>query len=174
MILKKLEEIILFSLGKNPTRLKGIDNNLYAPNDFEDDLQGVNDTSDTNFCIINLIKTKAAPLSILNKEKCFTSNYIICEMDSKVLDPWYLCYEFNEGKSFEQQISMYHQGTTLSVKKLSIKSIGELKIKLIDIKKQRQIGEIYRKLIIQKRLMQKQIENYNNFTLQIIGKIEED
>ena len=35
---------------------------------------------------------------------------------------------------------MYHQGTTLSVKKLNIKTIGELKIILPDIEKQRTIG----------------------------------
>lgn len=134
----------------------------------------MNDTSSVSACVINLIKTKSAPLSEVNKDKCFTSNFLLCEFDPAVLDPWYLCYEFNEGKNFEQQISMHQQGTTLCVKKLNLKSIGELRINLIDIKKQRQIGEMYRKLIIQKELMRKQIDNYNDFTLEIIRRIEED
>ena len=134
----------------------------------------MNDTSNVSACVINLIKTKSAPLSEVNKDKCFTSNFLLCEFDPEMLDPWYLCYEFNEGKNFEQQISMHQQGTTLCVKKLNLKSIGELRINLIDIKKQKQIGEMYRKLIIQKELMKKQIDNYNDFTLEIIRRIEED
>ena len=69
---------------------------------------------------------------------------------------------------------MFHQGTTLSVKKLNVKTIGELKIRLPDIDKQRKIGELYRQSLIQNRLMIKQAEDIKNLTLTIIRKIEED
>lgn len=58
-----------------------------------------------------------------------------CEFDNRKIFPWYFCYQFNEGKEFEQQIEMYHQGTTLNVKKLNIKTIGQLKIFLPEIQK---------------------------------------
>ena len=69
---------------------------------------------------------------------------------------------------------MYHQGTTLSVKKLNVKIIGELKINLPDIEKQKAIGQLYRQSIIQKDLLLKQAEENNNFIMTVIRKIEED
>lgn len=78
-------------------------------------------------CIINLIISKALPTSVETMDKCLTSNFLKCEFDELVLDKWYLCFKFNEGRKVEQQIAMYHQGTTSSVKKLNIKTIGELK-----------------------------------------------
>lgn len=69
---------------------------------------------------------------------------------------------------------MYHQGTTLSVKKLNVKIIGELKINLPDIKKQKSIGQLYRQSIVQNDLLLKQAEEKNNFIMTVIRKIEED
>ena len=69
---------------------------------------------------------------------------------------------------------MFHQGTTLSVKKLNVKTIGELKIRLPEIEKQRVIGELYRRSLIQNRLRIKQAEDMNNLALALIRKIEED
>ena len=69
---------------------------------------------------------------------------------------------------------MFHQGTTLSVKKLNVKTVGELKIKLPDIEKQRKIGELYRQSLIQNRLMKKQAEAIRDLLLLTIRKIEEE
>lgn len=69
---------------------------------------------------------------------------------------------------------MYHQGTTLSVKKLNIKTIGELKIFLPDIKKQMLIGNIYRQSIIQNDLMIRQAEDIKEFTMALIRRMEEN
>lgn len=174
MVLRNLGDIMIFSLGKNPTRIKEQDVSLYLPENFEDDLYCLNKQNDKSECIINLIKSKAAPISTNNGNKCLTSNFLKCEFDGKILDKWYFCYQFNEGKDLEQQITMYHQGTTLSVKKLNVKIIGELKIKLLEIGKQRKIGEIYRQSLIQNRLMLRQAEEVRNVTLSVLRKIEED
>lgn len=171
---KNLDEIICFTLGKNVTRLKNSGGDIYTPDDFEKDLHSINHTSEKAGCIINLIRSKASPLSKETQDKCITSNFLLCSFDTQCLDPWYFCYQFNEGKSFEQQISMYHQGNTLSVKKLNIKSVGELKIQLLDIEKQRLIGNIYRQSIIQMDLMKQQADNINNLAMEAIRKITED
>lgn len=171
---KNLDEIITFTLGKNVTRLKNQGDDIYTPDDFEKDLHSINNTSEKPDCIINLIRSKASPLSTETRGKCITSNFLLCSFEAEVLDPWYFCYQFNEGKSFEQQISMYHQGNTLSVKKLNIKSIGELKIQLIDINKQKLIGNVYKQSIIQNDLMNRQAENTMKLALETIRKIEED
>lgn len=174
MEIKNLGDVIKFSLGKNPTRIKEQELSLYSPENFENDLYCISEHDDRSECIINLIKSKAAPVSLDNEDKCITSNFLKCEFDGRILDKWYFCYQFNEGKDFEQQIAMFHQGTTLSVKKLNVKTIGELKIRLPDIEKQRKIGEIYRQSLIQNRLMLKQAEEIKNLTLTILRKIEED
>ena len=171
---KSLDEIITFTLGKNVTRLKNQGDDIYTPDDFEKDLHSINNNSEQSDCIINLIRSKASPLSTETRGKCITSNFLLCSFEAEVLDPWYFCYQFNEGKSFEQQISMYHQGNTLSVKKLNIKSIGELKIQLIDINKQKLIGNVYKQSIIQNDLMNRQAENIMKLALETIRKIEED
>lgn len=174
MEIKSLGEIIIFSLGKNPTRIKEQETMIYSPENFENDLYCISKHSNSSECIINLIKSKAAPVSMDNEDKCFTSNFLKCEFDGQKLDKWYFCYQFNEGKDFEQQIAMFHQGTTLSVKKLNVKTVGELKIKLPDIEKQRKIGELYRQSLIQNRLMKKQAEDIRDLLLLTIRKIEEE
>ena len=171
---KELGNVINFTLGKNPTRIKEQELCLYSPEDFERDLYGISEQDSSSKCIINLIKSKAAPMSVDTKGKCITSNFLKCEFDGQMLDKWYFCYQFNEGRDFEQQIAMFHQGTTLSVKKLNVKIIGELKIRLPDIEKQRKIGELYRQYLIQNRLLLKQAQEMKNLTLAVIRKIEED
>ena len=169
-----LNEIIQFTLGKNPTRIREQADELYTPEDFEKDLHCINSTKEGMGCIINLIKSKCSPISDQTETKCITSNFLRCDFDSEKIYSWYFCYQFNEGKGFEQQIEMYHQGTTLSVKKLNIKTIGELKISLPDIEKQRIIGNIYRQSIIQNDLMIKQAEEIRKFTMTLIRRMEED
>lgn len=170
---RALKDLMQFTVGKNKTRIKDSSEDVFTPGDFERSLHNMDFSGEITGCIINLIKSKAAPLS--NKsEKCITSNFLKCVFDVDILDPWFFCYQFNESKMMEQQISMLHQGTTLSVKKLNIKSVGELNISLPDIKRQRLIGALYKESIIQKDLMLRQVENMSKMTLAVISKIEED
>ena len=168
-----LGEIIQFALGKNPTRLNVKEENLYTPEDFERDLFG-QDLIHTNAgCIINLINTKCAPISVSTESKCITSNFLRCMFDQGILNPWYFCYQFNEGKDFKRQIAMYHQGTTLSVKKLNVSAIEKLVIRLPDIGVQNQIGDLYRLSLIQYNQMIGQAENMKQFMFALINKMEE-
>ncbi len=169
-----LSEIVQFTLGKNPTRIREQIGELYTSEDFEKDLHSINTVQGGIGCIINLIKSKCSPISVQTEMKCITSNFLRCDFDTGKIYPWYFCYQFNEGKDFEQQIEMYHQGTTLSVKKLNIKTIGELKIFLPDIKKQMLIGNIYRQSIIQNDLMIRQAEDIKEFTMALIRRMEEN
>lgn len=172
--MERLSAIMQFFLGKNPTRVKEQGLSVYSPENFENDLYCINHHGAQSSCIINLIKSKAAPVSIENVDKCITSNFLKCEFDPTVLDKWYFCFQFNESKEFEQQIAMFHQGTTLSVKKLNVKTIGDIKIRLLEIEKQRMIGELYRLTLIQNRLRIKQAEDMNHAALSMIRKIGED
>lgn len=170
---RKLGEIIRFTLGKNPTRSKVSASDRYTLEDLEADLYST-DTSISGICMINLINSKAAPLSERNADKFWTSNFLRCEFDDSVLDTWYFCYGFNAGQMLQRQISRNTQGTTLSVQKLNRKIISELQIRLPEIDKQKMIGKLYRRSLVQHDLMLKQAENMNQMTLAIIGKIEDD
>ncbi len=174
MELVRLDEIIEFSLGKNVTRIKEQDTEIFTPEDFERDLSSGDNECNTYGCIINLIKSKAAPISVHTESKVITQNFLKCLLDESKILPWYFCYQFNEGKELEQQIAMFHQGTTLSVKKLNVKTISELKINLPDLEKQKLIGDAYRKSILQYQLYLKQAEDIKKYTLEMIRKIEED
>jgi hypothetical protein len=173
MELRRLDEVITFTLGKNPTRMRE-ESTVYSLEDFESDLHCEQQQGDAAQCILNLIKSKVAPVSVQNANKCITSNFLYCNFDEQILDRWYFCYQFNEGKELEQQIAMFHQGTTLCVKKLNVKTIGELQIKLPDIETQRKIGRLYKQSLIQQRLLRKQAEEIQTFTRTIIENITEE
>lgn len=170
---RELKDLMQFTIGKNRTRIKGFSADIFTPDDFERSLHNTGVDGEITGCIINLIKSKAAPLSN-ELEKCITSNFLKCVFDTDILDPWFFCYQFNESKMMEQQISMLHQGTTSSVKKLNIKSVGELSIFLPDIERQRLIGALYKESISQRDLMLRQVENMSKMIFEVISKIEED
>lgn len=169
-----LNKIVTFTAGKNSSRMNVPANEIYTQDDFVNDLHCMREINRDADCVINLIRTKASILSDNTKKKCITSNFILCTFDTNILDPWYFCYQVNEGRNVEQQIAMFHQGNTLSVKKLNIKSIGDLKIPLPIIEKQRLAGSIYRQSIIQSDLMNRQIENMRELTMETLRKIMED
>lgn len=171
---QKLEELIQFALGKNVTRLKDSGNTIYTPEDFEMDLHSINQSGKASECIISMIKSKAAPVSKETANLCITSNFLKCSFDPDILDPWYFCYQFNRGREIEEQIARYHQGNTLSVKKLTVQSISGLSISLLEIEQQHIVGNLYRQAIIQKDLFQQQAENIMNMTMAMIRKYEED
>ena len=62
----------------------------------------------------------------------------------------------------------------MSVKKLNIKTIGELKMFLPEIEKQILIGKLYRQSIIQHDFMIKQAEDIKAFMIAFIRRMEED
>lgn len=121
-----------------------------------------------------MIKSKAAPLSKETENLCITSNFLKCSFDPDILDPWYFCYQFNQGRGISEQISRYHQGNTLNVKKLTIQIIEGLNIPLLEIEQQRIAGGLYRQAIIQHDLLMQQADNVMNATIALVRKYEED
>ena len=170
----KLSDIVQLTAGKNISRLdKSQEKYSYTQNDFENDLQGVNQEYVSD-CIINLMKSKAAPLTKTTSGKCLITNFVLCSFDTEIMDPWYFCYLFNESKEFERQFNMYQQGSIASVRKLNLKNIGDIVINVIDIEKQRKIGKLYKEYVRKNYLVQLQTKNISLFTKEIIRKIEED
>ena len=82
-----LNEIIQFTLGKNPTRIREQADELYTPEDFENDLHCIHSTKEGMGCIINLIKSKCSPISEQTGAKCITSNFLRCDFDTGKIYP---------------------------------------------------------------------------------------
>ena len=172
---KCLSDMIDFSLGDNPSRMKVDEADIYTQDDLLRDLSGENDaTLENPACIINLMRSNAAPLSKSTAKKKITSNFLYCQIDSSYLDPWYFCYQFNEGAEIQQQINRYSQGTVLSVKRLNMQMIGDMQLSVPDMAKQKTIGAIYRQSVKQYTLLRKQADDLKTMTLATIRKIEED
>lgn len=171
---KKLGELALFTSGKNPTRLKSDEVMIYSKEDFEEDLLCLNEIMDYSRCIIDLTSSKVAPISVKTEKKYITSNFIKLEFDPDVLDVWYLCYSFNEGKDLAKQIMKYNQGTSKFVQKLNAQTIKDLEINLYDMTKQKVIGEMYKQSLIQNYLLLKQAEKIKQYINCMIRKIEEE
>lgn len=170
----RLGDIISFSLGNNSTRIKGTDQVIYSQDDLEMDLHGKNKVNPGCSCIINLMRPKAAPLSEANKEKNITANFLLCKFDDILLNPWYFCYLFNESPDLQKQITRFSQGTALSVKRLNVQMIGNMKVRLPDREKQSMLGNLYRQSVLQYDLMLEQAENMKALTMALIRRIEED
>ena len=170
----RLDDIISFTLGNNSTRIKDTHQIIYTKDDFEMDLHGKNTVNPGCGCIVNLMRSKAAPLSEENKGKSITANYLLCEFDDMLLDPWYFCYLFNESPDVQKQITKFSQGTVLSVKRLNVQMIANMEVKLPDISRQSMLGNLYRQTVIQYDLMLEQAENMKTMTMALMRKIEED
>lgn len=65
---KRLDELINFTLGKNISRLKNQNVNIYTPEDFEKDLHSLADVNMICGCIINLIRSKASRYRLKHRE----------------------------------------------------------------------------------------------------------
>ena len=103
MKILQLNDVIKFTIGKNPTRIKEQEANVYSLEDFENDLYGITAEGDKSECIINLIKSKVAPVSLDNQNKCITSNFLKCEFNQQILDKWYFVISFMREKNLSSR-----------------------------------------------------------------------
>ena len=74
--------------------------------------------------------------------------------DKNVVDPNYLCWLINENSYFKKLIDQSSQGTSY-VSIVSIATLRNLEIPLIEIEKQRKIGKLYQLSIERKKVGEK-------------------
>lgn len=183
----KMDELVTFSAGTNISRLKE-DVPLYSIDDFEDDFKtsyeyqendnALSDIKDNVLrkgdVIFSVMRNKVGIVSEKNEGKFMTSNFVKCQFDKGKLYPWYFCYLINESTSITQQIKKMQQGILTSINRLTISSIKDLEFELEEYEMQKQIGELYRNILIREKLALKQIECMKQITLEIIKKIEKN
>ena len=102
--------------------------------------------------LIGLTMQKAMVITSERSGKLALSNFAVIRIhDKNVLDPNYLCWLLNENSYFKQIIEKSSQGTAY-VSTLSIATIRGLEIPLVDIEKQRKIGQLYQIAIERKKV----------------------
>ena len=163
---------INFCVGRNVTRQK-ISDNVYSLDDFYNDLYGKNGYAERpdERCVVSLTKNKAAVLSPRTADKSLSSIFLLCEMDTDEIDPWYFSYIFNEDKDLIAQMNKLQQGTIGCMAKLNVSLISSLMIDPPSIERQKIIGKAYREILLWERLNREQIKNRKIVALETLNKM---
>lgn len=102
--------------------------------------------------LIGLTMQKAMVINEERVNKLVLSNFALIRIKNKnILDSNYLCWLINENKCFKKIIEKSSQGIAY-VSTLSIASLRGLEIPLIEIEKQRKIGQLYQLSILRKKI----------------------
>lgn len=158
---RRLSDYVTFVSGVNPTRAnKQIDDVIvyYEQSDFNNDFNHLDgyeiEENPSDFgkqtlkegdIVISNIQQKAVMIGKSNAGKVIPLNFTKVEFKKKTLDKNYFLYLFNSNKSIQRQKEREQQGNVLQ--KLSTKALGDLKIPVIPLGKQKKIGEAYSKTL---------------------------
>ena len=158
---RRLSDYVTFVSGVNPTRAnKQIDDVIvyYEQSDFNNDFNHLDgyeiEENPSDFgkqtlkegdIVISNIQQKAVMIGKSNAGKVISLNFTKVEFKKQTLDKNYFLYLFNSNKAIQRQKEREQQGDVLQ--KLSTKALGELKIPVIPLKKQKKIGEAYSKTL---------------------------
>ena len=158
---RRLSDYVTFVSGVNPTRAnKQIDDVIvyYEQSDFNNDFNHLDgyeiEENPSDFgkhtlkegdIVISNNQQKAVMIGKSNAGKVISLNFTKVEFKKQTLDKNYFLYLFNSNKAIQRQKEREQQGDVLQ--KLSTKALGELKIPVIPLEKQKIIGEAYSKTL---------------------------
>lgn len=103
-----------------------------------------------------------------NAGKVIPLNFTKVEFNKQTLDKNYFLYLFNSNKFIQRQKEREQQGNVLQ--KLSTKALGELKIPVIPLEKQKKIGEVYSKTLKLQGELIRYSDLLEQFSTQILEK----
>ena len=167
---RRLSDYVTFVSGVNPTRAnKQIDDVIvyYEQSDFNPSDFGKQTLKEGDIVISN-IQQKAVMIGKSNAGKVIPLNFTKVEFKKKTLDKNYFLYLFNSNKSIQRQKEREQQGNVLQ--KLSTKALGELKIPVIPLEKQKKIGEAYSKTLKLQGELIRYSDLLEQFSTQILEK----
>ena len=158
---RRLSDYVTFVSGVNSTRAnKQIDDVIvyYEQSDFNNDFNHLDgyeiEENPSDFgkqtlkegdIVISNNQQKAVMIGKSNAGKVISLNFTKVEFKKQTLDKNYFLYLFNSNKFIQRQKEREQQGNILQ--KLSTKALGELKIPVIPLEKQKKIGEAYSKTL---------------------------
>ena len=181
---RRLSDYVTFVSGVNPTRAnKQIDDVIlyYEQSDFNNDFNHLDgyeiEENPSDFgkqtlkegdIVISNIQQKAVMIGKSNAGKVIPLNFTKVEFKKKTLDKNYFLYLFNSNKSIQRQKEREQQGNVLQ--KLSTKALGDLKIPVIPLGKQKKIGEAYSKTLKLQGELIRYSDLLEQFSTQILEK----
>ena len=181
---RRLSDYVTFVSGVNPTRAnKQIDDVIvyYEQSDFNNDFNHLDgyeiEENPSDFgkqtlkegdIVISNIQQKAVMIGKSNAGKVIPLNFTKVEFKKKTLDKNYFLYLFNSNKSIQRQKEREQQGNVLQ--KLSTKALGDLKIPVIPLGKQKKIGEAYSKTLKLQGELIRYSDLLEKFSTQILEK----
>ena len=119
-----------------------------------------------NDVLIGLTMQKAMEITPERSNKLVLSNFAVIRIqDKNIIDPIYLCLLINENSYFKKIIDQSSQGTSY-VSIVSIATLRNLEIPIIEIEKQRKIGKLYQ-LSIERRKVGKKLEELKDNLLML-------
>ena len=132
--------------------------------------------SKENDVVLGLTSHRSMVITSLDINKLIPSNFVLLRPNRMFIDPFYLCWQLNEGH-LAQDIKSQIQGTT-AVMAISIKSLSEYDFQLPMLEEQRLIGNIYRKHIertkVYRHLLQEENKYIHSLLNKKIGEIENE
>lgn len=181
---KRLSDYVTFVSGVNPTRAnKQIDEVIvyYEQSDFNNDFNHLDgyeieenlsdfgkQTLKEGDIVISNIQQKAVMIGKSNAGKVISLNFTKVEFKKQTLDKNYFLYLFNSNKFIQRQKEREQQGNVLQ--KLSTKALGELKIPVIPLEKQKKIGETYSETLKLQGELIRYSDLLEQFSTQILEK----
>ena len=181
---RRLSDYVTFVSGVNPTRAnKQIDDVIvyYEQSDFNNDFnhldgyeieENLSDFGKQSLkegdIVISNIQQKAVMIGKSNAGKVIPLNFTKVEFKKKTLDKNYFLYLFNSNKYIQRQKEREQQGNVLQ--KLSTKALGDLKIPVIPLEKQKKIGEAYSETLKLQGELIRYSDLLEQFSTQILEK----
>lgn len=175
----RLKEIADITVGLNSQKLKEAarNNNVYTADDLTNDLsegyrgkynpskKGIVNAGDV---IFHLMSVSSAIVSESNAGKLMSQNILKFQFDRNKVDAWYLCYVLNEAQAIKHQLHNMKEGTV--AKLITPTTIRNLHIILPSLEVQKQIGNIYSRMLIVHRIKQEYMQKESTAILEVLRK----
>jgi restriction endonuclease S subunit len=175
--LMRVGDLVTLFAGPNVTRIKkditGME--MYSIASMDEDLAQAEGqipaamNSTEKYCtrvgdlVVGMIKGRASIVSPKNAGCFLSSNFVRCDYDASVLDPWFFCFWLNESEEVRRQ---NHQNTGRAL--YTPLALEMLSITLPSLPQQKQIGGIYKKMKHLEYLKDKQKSQMNELAMQLI------
>ena len=187
----KLDKIVTMKTGKNFSRNKSTkeevvpytyedliqDLSEFAPYQSNETAQEIITRSDSNSeddsylvsagnVIFSFVSSTAGIVSKCSEGKVLNQNFAKLIIESKQLDPRYLCYCLNQSSHLKKQMAVAMQGSTL--RRLTPSSLRELDIPIVNFSQQHNIGHAYFSLLKRQYLLEQKKQQEEDFVLALL------
>lgn len=122
--------------------------------------------------VMHLMSNQAAVVSQKSDGKIISQRIMKLDIDPRKVNNWYLCYLLNESNTIKHQAFQAMEGSIL--RHLAISNIRDFSIELPPLQRQKEIGEMYRKYLINERLLEVKKQLIRKSDLNVLNKMNND